>query len=52
VQIEDHNEAMAVVIVDTPERDIELLGLTGIEDKLQGDMRQTLELLNASSTKI
>jgi len=52
VQIEGRNEAMAVVIADTLERDFELLGLTGVEDKLQDDTRRTLELLRNASIKI
>ncbi len=45
VRVEARNEAMAVVIAETLEQDLELLGLTGVEDKLQDDVCGTLELL-------
>jgi phospholipid-translocating ATPase len=34
VRVQGCNEAMATVVADTLEHDFELLGLTGIEDKL------------------
>jgi phospholipid-translocating ATPase len=43
---------MAAVVADTLERDLELLGLTGVEDKLQDDVRGTLELLRNAEIKI
>ncbi|KAH9974189.1 HAD-like domain-containing protein [Russula compacta] len=52
VRLEGRNEAMAVVVSDTLERDLELLGLTGVEDKLQDDVRGTLELLRNAGIKI
>jgi phospholipid-translocating ATPase len=48
VHLEGRNEVMAAVVTETLERDLELLGLTGVEDKLQDDVRGTLELLRAS----
>ena len=52
VLVEGRNEAMAAVVADTLERDLELLGLTGVEDKLQDDVRGTLELLRNAGIKI
>ena len=52
VRLEGRNEAMATVVADTLERDLELLGLTGVEDKLQDDVRGTLELLRNAGIKI
>jgi phospholipid-translocating ATPase len=52
VRLEGRNEAMASVVADTLERDLELLGLTGVEDKLQDDVRLTLELLRNAGIKI
>ena len=43
---------MAAVVADTLERDLELLGLTGVEDKLQDDVRGMLELLQTAGIKI
>ena len=52
VRLEGRNEAMAAAVADTLERDLELLGLTGVEDKLQDDVRGTLELLRNAGIKI
>lgn len=52
VRLEGRNEAMAAVVAETVERDLELLGLTGVEDKLQDDVRGTLELLRNAGIKI
>lgn len=41
---EGRNEAIAAVVEEMLERDLELLALTGVEDKLQEDVRSTLEL--------
>ena len=43
---------MAAVVAETLERDLELLGLTGVEDKLQDDVHGTLELLRSAGIKI
>jgi len=52
VRVEGRNEAMTTVVADTLERDFELLGLTGVEDKLQDDVRERLELLRRVEIKI
>jgi phospholipid-translocating ATPase len=52
VQLEGRNEAMAAVVADALETDLELLGLTGVEDKLQEDVKSTLELLRNAGIKI
>ena len=52
VRLEGRNEAMTAVVSETLERDLELLGLTGVEDKLQDDVRGTLELLRNAGIKI
>ena len=52
VRLEGRNEAMAAVVTDYLERDLELLGLTGVEDKLQDDVKSTLELLRNAGIKI
>ena len=48
----DRNEAMAAVIAKDLEQGLELLGLTGVEDKLQDEVRSTLELLRNAGLKI
>ena len=52
VQIHGRNEAMARVVDTYLERDLELLGLTGVEDKLQEDVKPTLELLRNAGVKV
>lgn len=52
VQLQNRNEAMAEVVAEYLEHDLELLGLTGVEDKLQDDVKQTLELLRNAGIKI
>ncbi|KAI0027749.1 hypothetical protein K488DRAFT_90492 [Vararia minispora EC-137] len=52
VQLEGRSEAMAAVVAQLLERDLELLGLTGVEDKLQDDVRSTLELLRNAGVRI
>lgn len=52
VTLEGRNEAMAGVVAEFLERDLELLGLTGVEDKLQDDVKSTLELLRNAGIKI
>lgn len=49
---EGRNEAMAGVVAQYLEHDLELLGLTGVEDKLQDDVRSTLEILRNAGIKI
>ncbi|KAA1475730.1 phospholipid-translocating P-type ATPase [Dentipellis sp. KUC8613] len=52
VKLEGRNEAMAAVVAETLEHELELLGLTGVEDKLQDDVKSTLELLRNAGIKI
>ncbi|EPQ55997.1 aminophospholipid-transporting P-type ATPase [Gloeophyllum trabeum ATCC 11539] len=52
VKLEGRNEAMAAVVAETLEHDLELLGLTGVEDKLQDEVKSTLELLRNAGIKI
>ena len=52
VQLENRNEAMNTVVGACLEKDLELLGLTGVEDKLQDDVKSTLELLRNAGIKI
>ncbi|KAF8064332.1 hypothetical protein FPV67DRAFT_215232 [Lyophyllum atratum] len=52
IRLEGRNEAMAAVVAEFLERDLELLGLTGVEDKLQDDVRSTLEILRNAGIKI
>ncbi|KAK2460436.1 hypothetical protein APHAL10511_007601 [Amanita phalloides] len=52
IKLEGRNEAMAAVVVNLLEHDLELLGLTGVEDKLQDDVKPTLELLRNAGIKI
>ncbi|GAA95919.1 uncharacterized protein L969DRAFT_84487 [Mixia osmundae IAM 14324] len=52
ISTDDREAAMASVVSRLLERDMELLGLTGVEDKLQTDVRMTLELLRNAGLKI
>lgn len=52
IRLEGRNEAMAAVVAEYLERELELLGLTGVEDKLQDDVKSTLELLRNAGVKI
>lgn len=52
IQLEQRNEAMAAVVAQYLEHDLELLGLTGVEDKLQDDVKSSLELLRNAGIKI
>lgn len=52
ISLEDRNEAMAAVVANLLEKDLELLGVTGVEDKLQEDVKMTLELLRNAGLKI
>ncbi|KAH9851263.1 protein transporter [Lenzites betulinus] len=52
IKLEGRNEAMTTVVAELLERDLELLGLTGVEDKLQDDVKSTLELLRNAGIKI
>ncbi|KAI0742965.1 protein transporter [Daedaleopsis nitida] len=52
IKLEGRNEAMATVVAELLEHDLELLGLTGVEDKLQDEVKSTLELLRNAGIKI
>ncbi|KAJ3516332.1 hypothetical protein NLJ89_g1185 [Agrocybe chaxingu] len=52
ISLQDRNEAMANVVARFLEHDLELLGLTGVEDKLQDDVKGTLELLRNAGIRI
>lgn len=49
---EDRATAMQSVVSECLEVDVELLALTGVEDKLQEDVKSTLELLRNAGLKI
>lgn len=51
VSIQERGVRMSAVI-ETLERDLELLCLTGVEDKLQDQVRPTLELLRNAGIKV
>ncbi|UZJ51883.1 hypothetical protein CBS101457_001203 [Exobasidium rhododendri] len=52
IQIHARNEMMSKVVDEYLEKDLELLGVTGVEDKLQEDVRPTLELLRNAGVKV
>jgi phospholipid-translocating ATPase len=52
VSINDRNANMQRVVSSMLENDMELLGLTGVEDKLQEDVKTTLEILRNAGIKI
>lgn len=52
ISLEGRNDAMANVVAKYLEHDLELLGLTGVEDKLQDDVKGTLELLRNAGIRI
>lgn len=52
VSLGDRNLAVTRVIGKYLEKDLELLGVTGVEDKLQDDVRMTIELLRNAGIKI
>lgn len=52
VSLDARNEAMGAVVAKYLEHDLELLGLTGVEDKLQDDVKGTLELLRNAGIRI
>ncbi|KAG8733388.1 putative aminophospholipid-translocase [Ceratobasidium sp. 423] len=52
VRLEGRAEAMAAVVGEHLERGLELLGLTGVEDKLQEEVRSTIELLRNAGIRI
>lgn len=52
VAIAGRDQGMQKVISQHLERDLELLGVTGVEDKLQRDVKPSLELLRNAGIKI
>lgn len=52
VRVDHRDEAMAAVVAEHLEQNMELLGLTGVEDKLQEGVKTTLELLRNANIKI
>lgn len=52
VAIVGRDSGMANVVTRYLERDLELLGVTGVEDKLQQDVKSSLELLRNAGVKI
>ena len=52
VSLQDRDMRMAKIVKDYLEHDLELLGITGVEDKLQKDVKPSLELLRNAGIKI
>ncbi|RVX68077.1 hypothetical protein B0A52_08216 [Exophiala mesophila] len=52
VALHDRDRGMASVIQSHLEHDLELLGVTGVEDRLQKDVKPSLELLRNAGVKI
>ncbi|TVY54616.1 putative phospholipid-transporting ATPase NEO1 [Lachnellula cervina] len=52
VALNNRDAGMARVVSHYLERDLELLGVTGVEDKLQKDVKPSLELLRNAGIKI
>ncbi|KAJ9123974.1 hypothetical protein QFC22_000765 [Naganishia vaughanmartiniae] len=52
VNISDRNNALSDVIATELELELDLLALTGVEDKLQEDVKPTLEVLRNAGLKI
>ncbi|QDS76660.1 hypothetical protein FKW77_000059 [Venturia effusa] len=52
MSLQGRDLAMGDVVKKHLERDIELLGVTGVEDKLQHDVKPSLELLRNAGVKI
>ncbi|KMQ43814.1 phospholipid-translocating P-type ATPase [Trichophyton rubrum] len=52
MSLNDRDSLMASVARDYLEQDLELLGVTGVEDKLQKDVKPSLELLRNAGIKI
>ncbi|KAI5297633.1 hypothetical protein KEM56_004660, partial [Ascosphaera pollenicola] len=50
--LQDRDTRMSAVIKTHLENDLELLGVTGVEDKLQKDVKASLELLRDAGVKI
>ena len=52
MSLQKRDLSMAKVVKDYLEHDLELLGVTGVEDKLQKDVKPSLELLRNAGIKI
>jgi phospholipid-translocating ATPase len=52
LSLQGRDTAMAEAVSQYLERDLELLGVTGVEDKLQRDVKPSLELLRNAGIKI
>ena len=52
LSLQDRDSSMASVVKEHLEHSIELLGVTGVEDKLQKDVKPSLELLRNAGIKI
>jgi phospholipid-translocating ATPase len=52
VAIQGRERGVARVVSEYLERDLELLGITGVEDKLQKDVKPSLELLRNAGIKV
>ncbi|MCJ1276923.1 putative aminophospholipid-translocase [Puttea exsequens] len=52
ISLHNRDASMARVIKDLLEHNLELLGVTGVEDKLQKDVKSSLELLRNAGIKI
>jgi phospholipid-translocating ATPase len=50
--LHNRDAAVAEIVSEYLERDLELLGVTGVEDKLQKDVKPSLELLRNAGIKI
>ncbi|PVH94034.1 phospholipid-translocating P-type ATPase-like protein [Periconia macrospinosa] len=50
--LHNRDQAVAEVVKEFLEHDLELLGVTGVEDKLQKDVKPSLELLRNAGIKI
>ena len=52
MSLENRDSSMAKTVKDYLEHNLELLGVTGVEDKLQKDVKSSLELLRNAGIKI
>lgn len=52
MSFQGRDDGMAKVLSDYLERDLELLGVTGVEDRLQRDVKSSLELMRNAGIKI
>lgn len=52
MSLQNRDSSMAKIVKDYLEHNLELLGVTGVEDKLQKDVKSSLELLRNAGIKI